>query len=148
MIPLTSTSGNQTLHSTSSTYITTSSLPFSNSSCTSTASTYTLPNPNGGGWYIQVNYSGSWTAIITGYNAWTQSAKYMAYTECASGHGSFTTLAPDYNLNGESMECVQAQKTDGGNGNLTVGVTWGEALRTNTTSLPFGSTSICESIAP
>ena len=42
----------------------------------------------------------------------------------------------------------QAQKTDGGNGNLTVGVTWGEALRTNTTSLPFGSTSICESIAP
>ncbi|MDG6922433.1 MAG: hypothetical protein JRN67_03970 [Nitrososphaerota archaeon] len=126
----------------------TSTSYLSNSSCSGIASTYTHPNPNGGGWYIQVNYSGSWTATITSYNAWSQSAQYVAYTECAAGHGNFTTLAPDYNLNGESMECVTAQKTDGGTGNLTVGVTWGEALRTNSTGLLDGSTSICEGIAP
>jgi hypothetical protein len=89
---------------------------------------------------IAVNYSGPWDATAEGYSGTTP-----AFIDCYTGSGEGLIYLSDWNQAGQATLQVVAEKTDGGNGNLSISMTFGASnsmTQTNSTSLPHGAATI------
>lgn len=84
---------------------------------------------------VTVNYTGPWRLSYQGYNV---SKLTVNGTYTGTGFNS-TTLLVKGSANGWKL-CAKAQKLDASN--FTLGLSIGAE---NSTSLPFGSTTVCES---
>src|SRR5271169_2863963 len=109
-----------------------------NASCTPTND---LAAPRHFAFNVAVNYTGKWGATVTGYSG----VATPAFVECYTGNGLGFIYLSDWNQGGQAILQVVAQKTDSGNGNLSVSATFGSSnstTRTNSTSLPDGSATV------
>jgi hypothetical protein len=89
---------------------------------------------------IAVNYSGPWDATAEGFSGTTP-----AFIDCYTGSGVGLIYLSDWNQAGQATLQVVAEKTDGGNGNLSISMTFGASnsmTQTNSTSLPHGAATI------
>jgi hypothetical protein len=107
-------------------------------------------NPEEGTNYftVEVSFQGEWNATIKTYSAFETSPTYLRTTCHFPGSNTGYIYITQWNPNGEQTVVVTAGKLDSGDGNLTVSVGWGEAFRSNSTVLPYGSTTAFMSIAP
>jgi hypothetical protein len=90
---------------------------------------------------IAVNYTGRWGATVTGYSG----VATPAFIDCYTGAGLGFIYLSDWNQGGQATLHVVAQKTDFGDGNLSVRIVFGSSnssTETNSTSLPDGSATI------
>ena len=107
----------------------------SSASCTETAHCRDAGEPPNGGYFVvQVNYSGTWTAVITTYSAFADNSSYLHTMLCFNGSGNVTTIIQTWNPNGEESTWVTAKKLDSTNANLTVSVGYGSFYRNNSTT--------------
>jgi hypothetical protein len=89
---------------------------------------------------IAVNYTGQWDAAAEGYSGTTP-----AFIDCYTGSGVGLIYLSDWNQGGRATLQVVAEKTDDGNGSLSISVTFGASnsmTQTNSTLLPHGSATI------
>jgi hypothetical protein len=92
---------------------------------------------------IQVNYSGPWVALVTGYNP-TSANPPIVLSQCYVGNGLGYVLIQDWNPNGQASLNATVQKVDASHGNLTV--TLAGIFRSTTT--PYGSVTVFETAVP
>lgn len=120
-----------------------------NDSCIQNSSIITDgPNPSGDYFLVRVNYSGSWDGVITAYSALSQNSTYLHSSLCVGGTGSRQFTIPAWNVEGEQSAWVVATKLDSANGNLTVAVSYGPFLRTNSTTSPMGTAETSVGVTP
>jgi len=109
----------------------------------STVSCTTVPNvtrtPESGNFAVEIFYQGRWSAIVKTYSAFETNSAYLRSSACYTGGGDASIYVAPWNPKGEQRVVVVAQKLEASNGNLTVGVTWGAATRSNSTLSPYGS---------
>lgn len=113
------------------------------------------PNVLGGGgsgapaaFLVTVAFQGQWNAVVTTYSAFQTTLAYLHSTCDYAGSNNAYVYVNPWNSNGEQTVKVTAYKLDSGNGNLTVSVGYGAALRSNSTVSPFGSTTAFAGTAP
>ena len=97
---------------------------------------------------VEISFQGQWNATVTTYSAFKVAPDYLHTTCDYYGSGPATIYVVPWNPNGEQTVMVTANKFVSGYGNLTVSVGWGEAFRSNSTILPYGSATTFISIAP
>jgi hypothetical protein len=95
---------------------------------------------------ISVNYTGQWNATAVGYSEENNSVATTPYfVDCFTGSGVGLIHFSDWNPGAQATLQVVAQKTDAGDGNLTIAMTYGSANSltiTNSTTLPHGSATV------
>ena len=111
------------------------------------AYTGTLPTDNNDFW-IQVNYSGSWTGTIKAENSLAPVSDSVVCLFGFSGTDNESTILPPWNVNGEELVWADVTKLDSSNANLTLTVGNGNFQRSNSTIAPNGSTQIWTAVAP
>jgi hypothetical protein len=107
---------------------------------TSCSPTGDLAAPRHFAFNVAVNYTGQWEATAEGYSGTTP-----AFIDCYTGGGVGLIYLSDWNQGGLATLQVLAEKTDDGNGNLSISITFGASnsmTQTNSTSLPHGSATI------
>jgi hypothetical protein len=107
---------------------------------TSCSPTGDLAAPRRFAFNIAVNYTGQWEATAEGYSGNTP-----AFIDCYTGSGVGLIYLSDWNEGGLATLQVVAEKTDDGNGNLSISTTFGASnsmTQTNSTSLPHGSATV------
>lgn len=115
-------------------------------------STYSCPTlavtsqTNTGAYSLSVAYGGPWNSTVTEYKSFDRSLPLLTCQYKTAG--SAQILFSDLNPNGESSVWVSVQKADAGNGNLTASLTYGAAVRANSTTSSFGMITVYEGVAP
>lgn len=90
---------------------------------------------------IAINYSGSWNLVYQGYNGTTPN-NVMGNQ---SGVGNYRVTVTLYGRGYvQRTLCANATKLDPQKSNLTLIVDY----RSNSTSLPYGKATVCETVAP
>jgi len=97
---------------------------------------------------IRVDYSGQWNMTLKTYSAFDTSPAYLKSSSCYTGTGGASLEVAAWNPSGEQTVVAMAHKLDGSNANMTVSVSWGAAVRSNSTTSTYGSISAQISIAP
>ncbi len=88
---------------------------------------------------VEVSFRGHWNATISTYSALDTNPTYIHTANCYAGSGDASIYVIPWNPSGEQTVAVIANKLDASHDNLTVGITWGAATRSNSTISPFGS---------
>src|SRR5208282_2925219 len=131
-------------------YTGTSAATSSTSSTTTTScySTNDLANSLHYAFTIAVNYTGQWNATAVGYSGGGEndsSAAHPYFVDCFTGSGVGLIHFSDWNSGGQVTLQVVAQKTDAGDGNLSMTMTYGSSnslTQTDSTTLPGGSAMV------
>jgi hypothetical protein len=97
---------------------------------------------------VEVSFKGSWNATVQTYSALDRSPSQLRTTCHYLGSGDGFILVAPWNPSGEQTVAVAANKLDSGGGNLTASVGFGAGSRSNSTTLPYGSTTAYVSTAP
>ena len=100
------------------------------------------------GFRAEVSYQGPWNATISTYSAFATTPAYLLSTCHYGGNGTAYVYVASPNPNGEQTVLGAAHKLDSSGGNLTVTVTYGDASRSNSTTLPLGSAVTFVSTVP
>jgi len=101
-----------------------------------------------GDFEVEVSYQGPWNANVSTYSAFATTPEYLIWTCHYAGSGTAYISIASPNHNREQTVFCAAHKLDPSGGNLTVTVTYGAGFRSNSTTLPFGSTMTFVSTAP
>ena len=99
----------------------------------------TQSSPSASVFNVVINYTGHWSADISGYSDSAQ-----AFVQCYNGTGLGFVSFSSWNPVGSESLSVTVQKTDGSNGNLTLRVN-GDV---NSTSAPYGSVTVLAGVQP
>lgn len=97
---------------------------------------------------VTVSFQGNWSAIVSTYSAFETTSAYLHQTCDYTGSSTAYIFIYPWNPSGEQTVKVTAYKLNSGDGNLTVSVDHGAALRYNSTVSPFGSTTAFLGTAP
>jgi len=111
--------------------------------CSNAVTTTNSANHSTNAIYATVNYTGAWNATITAYHDLIENDTNLSLYQCLSGTGDNTIVLHNSNPSGEFLACLQAQKLDSSNSNLTVSIQTGSVLMSNSTVTSFGSAKIC-----
>lgn len=95
---------------------------------------------------IYVNFTGAWNASVSESKSFSVSGAALACHY--QSFGVRVLVFPNVNPDGESSVQIVAQKMDSGDGVMNVSITYGAAVRSNSTSIPFGTTLVYEGVAP
>ena len=106
-------------------------------------------NQSASNFYVQVNYAGQWSSKIQGFSSLKESLGALTVNQCIpSSSGNATFVIPNWNPTGESYLCAWANKFDSSDGTLTVSVSNGAAIQSNSASAPYGSATACLGVVP
>ena len=107
-----------------------------------------IPGSGGSFFVVAVSFHGQWDAVVTTYSALEPSPVYLQQTCGYAGNSTAYVGFPSWNSSGEQSVRVTAYKLASGNGNMTVSIGYGAALRSNSTISPFGSVTAFLGTAP
>jgi hypothetical protein len=98
---------------------------------------------------VEVNYSGPWTATVHDSGENGTSPTYLSVSSCYTGTGIAYIGIPDMSVINTQTVDVTAVKLAGDNGSMALSIgSNGYVDHTNSTTAPYGATSVSLSIAP